>query len=305
MKRKAAIVFLVMALALGGVTAWLATTWLKNQSRMAANRNRLQTTTVVVARSYIPQGLRLARGDLQVVRFPKASVPPGAFSSPRKLYGRVLRWSVFRGEPVLASRLAQEGMRGGLSAVIKTTQRAMAVRVNDVIGVSGFVQPGDRVDVLVTFDKRLYRDNPQTRIVVQNVLVLAVGRWVQGGSRSASGRGRKKPQMVRAVTLEVTPEQSERLALAATYGKVVLALRNQGDTIRQETLGISGTALVPPEKTVKPRPPVPVQYTSQLSLLTGLKPLQPQKKAVVKKRPRPARPTVEVIQGDRVSRQPI
>ncbi len=304
MKRKAAIVFLVMALALGGVVAWLATTWLKNQSRMAVDRTRIKTTTVVVARSYIPQGLRLARGDLKVVRFPKASVPPGAFNSPKRVYGRVLRGSLFPGEPVLASRLAREGMRGGMSAIVRTTRRAMAIRVNDVIGVAGFVQPGDRVDVLVTFDKRLYRDNPQTRIVVQNVLVLAVGRWVQGGTRSNRGRTRKKPQMVRAVTLQVTPEQSERLALAATYGHVVLALRNQGDTVRQETLGISGTALVPPEKTLKPRPAVPVQYTSQLSLLTGLKPLKTQKKALVK-RPRPTRPTVEVIQGDRVSRQPI
>jgi pilus assembly protein CpaB len=303
MKRKAAIVFLLMALALGGVTAWLATTWLKNQSRLAADRNRIQTRTVVVARSYIPQGIRLARGDVRLVRFPKVSVPQGSFTSLKSVYGRVLRWSVFPGEPILASRLAQKGTRGGLSAIVKSTRRAMAIRVNDVIGVAGFVQPGDRVDVLVTFDKRLYRDNPQTRIVVQNVLVMAVGRSIQGGSRRNRGRTRKKPQLVRAVTLEVTPEQSERLALAATYGKVVLALRNQGDTVRQETLGISGTALVPPEKTIKPKPSVPVNYTSQLSLLTGLKPLTPKKKAV--KRTRPARPTVEVILGNKVRRQPI
>lgn len=306
MKRKAAIVFLVMALILGAVTAWLATRWLKDQTRIAADRTRIKTQAVVVARAYIPQGVRLGRGDVRVVKFPMGAVPPGSFRSVRAVYGRVLRWSVFTGEPVLSSRLAPRGIRGGLSAIVSSNTRAVAVRVNDVIGVAGFVQPGDRVDVLVTFKQRRYRDNPVTRIIIQNVLVLAVGKAVQGGNRASRGKTAKKPRMVRAVTLQVSPEQSERLALAGSYGDVILALRNQRDNNEQETLGISGMAMVPPERIMKPRPSVPVRLTSTLDMLTRAK---KKKTTTVKAKPSPrrrvVRPSVEVIMGSKVSRQSI
>ena len=143
-----------------------------------------------------------------------------------------------RNEPVLEAKLAPKGTRGGLSAVIAEGKRAITVRVNDVVGVAGFALPGNYVDVIVsTKDERKPKEEQNiSKIVLEQILVLAVGE--------EAGRDDTKPKAVKAVTLEVTPEQAEALDLARSVGQLSLVLRNQVDTVPVATQGITKDALL-------------------------------------------------------------
>jgi pilus assembly protein CpaB len=124
-------------------------------------------------------------------------------------------------EPILKSRLAPDSIAtGGVAAVVDPNKRAMAVKVDKVIGVSGFVHPGNRVDVLVSLQKTERDDKPITKIVLQNILVLATGAEMEQRGKN------EKPVQVDVITLELMPEDAEKLALATTEGKIQLALRS-------------------------------------------------------------------------------
>ena len=143
--------------------------------------------------------------------WPAGSMPPGAITDIKALEGRIARSDISRGEPVLESKLAPAGTRGGLSAVVADGKRAMTVRVNDVVGVAGFALPGNYVDILVnTQDDRAKAaagaEPAISKIVLERILVLAVAQ--------ESSRDDTKPQVVNAVTLELTPDQVEKLDLA-------------------------------------------------------------------------------------------
>ena len=155
--------------------------------------------------------------------------------------------------------------------------RAMTVRVDEVIGVGGFVQPGDRVDVLATVDRGGFRDDPASRVVLQDVPVLTVGEKMQEEGEGAKAKRRK----VTVVTLQVEPQQGERLALAANEGKVVLALRNQGDRQEAATPGVRLTALVPAlAPTPAPAPQAQPAAAEGVEVIKGvnrsMQPLRPQ-----------------------------
>jgi pilus assembly protein CpaB len=169
-----------------------------------------------------------------------SSVPPGAFNDGTKLEGRVVTTSVHRGEPLLESRLAAEGSKGGLSAVMPAGKRAMTVRVNDVIGVAGFALPGSFVDIMVNTQeegsKRADRDHAVSKIVLERILVLAVAQ--------ESDRDSTKPKVVSAVTLELTPEQAEILDLARSVGTLSLVLRNQTEMGQAGTSGATKAQLL-------------------------------------------------------------
>jgi pilus assembly protein CpaB len=161
---------------------------------------------------------------IKTVPYLKENLPQGVISDPTSLVGRVLVFPVKANEPIFESRLAPTNIKtGGVAAVISPKKRAVAVRVDPVIGVSGFIHAGNRVDVLVTIvPDKISNPNPVTKIVLENILVLAAGPDVE--------KKGKEPTSVNVITLEVAPDEAQKLALAATEGKLQLALRNFSDT---------------------------------------------------------------------------
>ncbi|MCB1926841.1 MAG: Flp pilus assembly protein CpaB [Rhodocyclaceae bacterium] len=236
---------------LAGVMAIIfAARWLNQQTAMATNK-------VVVAALDLDLGQQITSEHVRIVDWPSGSIPEGAYSDPAELQERVTRISVLRDEPLLESKLAPKGTRGGLSAVISEGKRAITVRVNDVIGVAGFALPGNYVDVIVsTKDESRSRDRQDiSKIVLEKILVLAVGE--------ESTRDDTKPKAVKAVTLEVTPEQAEALDLARNVGQLALVLRNQVDTTPVATQGITKELLLGMEQPVQPAPLVKVVHVAR------------------------------------------
>lgn len=205
---------------------------------------------VVVAASMVDAGMPLVAANLRVLQWPVQATPQGGFDSAEKVVGRVSRQALVPGEPILESRLAPIDIKGGLSATLEVGKRAITVRVNDVIGVAGFALPGSYVDVLVS--ARDARNEPFSKIVLDRVKVLAVAQETAADPA--------KPKVVNAVTLELTPAESERLDLARSVGSLSLALRNELDRVALTSGGTrledltheSVRAIVPSLKAAKP-----------------------------------------------------
>lgn len=193
--------------------------------------------TVVVASRDLPAGSIVRREDVEAVAWPGSAVPEGFATQAGEVVGRGLITEVKKNEPLLDSKLAQKEAGGGLSITIPEGMRAVSVEVDEVIGVAGFVLPGTRVDVLVTVMPGTDRRQTTTRIILQNVHALAADQRYQ---QDIAG----EPQYVTVVTLLVTPEQAEDLTLAATEGRIQLALRNTLDSEEVETSGQRITSLV-------------------------------------------------------------
>jgi pilus assembly protein CpaB len=174
-----------------------------------------------------------------VVDWHSTSLPVGYYATAAEVIGRGLITPVAANEPLMATKLADKESGGGLPIVIPEGMRALSVRVDEVIGVAGFVMPSTRVDVLLTITPRAGGGNeqPVTRIILQNIQTLASGQTIQ---RSEDGT----PQSVSVVTLLVSPEEAERLTLAATEGRIQLALRNGLDLAAVQTPGIRTDALI-------------------------------------------------------------
>jgi pilus assembly protein CpaB len=231
MKHRRAILMLGLAVLLGLGAVVMASRWLLHQAAGSGNK-------IVVAAADVNLGQRLAPELLKLVDWPADSLPRGALRDPAKLGGRVLKSSVLRGEPLTEAKLAPAGTLGGLSALIAEGKRAITVRVNDVVGVAGFALPGNFVDIIVytQSDGATGRDQGISKIVLERILVLAVAQEV--------GRDETKPRVVNAVTLEVTPEQAEKLDLARSVGTLSLALRNQVDPQPGVTEGATKASLL-------------------------------------------------------------
>ncbi|WP_409268826.1 Flp pilus assembly protein CpaB [Massilia sp. BHUDP2] len=236
MKNKRAVIVMTLAILFGLTAVLLASRWLLTQPAKRADH-------IVVAGADISIGQRLTPEMLKLVEWPAHSVPKGAFDDPQKLGDRVLKSSILMGEPLSEAKLAPVGTVGGLSALITEGKRAITVRVNDVIGVAGFALPGNYVDIIVSTQTETKAQDGQQRersiskIVLERILVLAVAQEVN--------RDETKPKVVNAVTLEVTPEQAEKLDLARSVGTLSLALRNQIDPAPAETLGATKENLLP------------------------------------------------------------
>lgn len=221
MKNVRAIWMVVISLLLGLAAVLVAGKWL-------IERASVDASAVIIASRDIDVGTRLTPDLLQSTRWPRGSMPLGSFQDATPLNSRVVKVNLVRGEPVLEFKLAPAGNTGGLSGVIAEGKRAITVRVNDVIGVAGFALPGNKVDILVnTKDES---DKPISKIVLEQILVLAVAQDL--------GRDETKPKVVNAVTLEVEPEQAEKLDLARSVGILSLVLRNQMDKSLGTTEGI-------------------------------------------------------------------
>ena len=226
--RLPAIMMLVLAVALGAMSVYLARDWLERQSNSAnAGKPGIELTKIVVAKRPMNFGDTVTKEYLTEVDWPAKMVPPESFGSIAELTGdeerRVVLRAIQVNEPVLASKLSGAGGKATLSTILETDKRAVTIRVNDVNGVAGFVLPGDKVDVLLTRDEdtSARNKNPITDILLQNIKVLGIDQKANDDE--------DKPQVVRAVTLEVEPLEAQKLALASTVGSLSLALRNQGD----------------------------------------------------------------------------
>ena len=225
---------------------------------LAANSRAGQVVTqpVVVASQDIPEGSTIDRIALKTIPLPVQMVPVGAFSNIDSVAGRVTRVAVFNGEPIVPGRLAPVGVGAGLETKIPPGQRAMAVRINDVAGISGLLQPNSRVDVLVTIAEASGAGKQVAKLFMSNMLVLSVGTEVQ---RDQTG----KAINATTVTLAVTPEEAERLAIAMNTGAIQLVLRGYGDPDSVRTKGatssdvlaqLQGTGVVVPPKSPAAKP---------------------------------------------------
>jgi pilus assembly protein CpaB len=246
MKATRGIVMLVIALLAGLAAVVLAAKWMQTQSQSRGGR-------IAVAVADIDLGSRISGEVVRMADWPAGSVPAGAITDLKSVDGRVAKTSMARGEPILENKLAPVGTKGGLSAVVGEGKRAITVRVNDVIGVAGFALPGNYVDIMVNTQEEANtnvpddKGRPISKIVLEHILVLAVAQQ--------ANRDETKPKVVNAVTLEVTPDQAEKLDLARSVGTLSLVLRNQVDPDPAKTAGATKNSLL---GVVPPPPPAPV-----------------------------------------------
>lgn len=206
--------------------------------------------TVVVASRDLPAGSIVRTEDVETVDWPGSATPEGFATQAGEVVGRGLIVEVRKNEPLLGWKLAQKEAGGGLSITIPEGMRAVSVEVDEVIGVAGFVLPGTRVDVLATVMPGTDRRQTTTRIILQNVRAVAADQRYQ---QDIEG----EPQYVTVVTLLVTPPQAESLTLAATEGRIQLALRNTLDIEEIETEGRRITSLIASAGSPAPRPTTP------------------------------------------------
>lgn len=202
---------------------------------------RPSTRTVLVASASFPEGHRLSAGDVEPREMPVAAVPADVFTSIDSIVGRVTRVPVFRGETMVLGRLAPSGSGAGLEVRITPGKRAMAVRIDDVAGLAGLVQPDSRVDVVLTVGDGVDAP-PHSRMIMHNMRVLSVGAETERASATTNDEApvAQASALASTATLEVTPSEAEQLALATNQGRIQLVLRGFGDP---ETVVTSGASI--------------------------------------------------------------
>jgi pilus assembly protein CpaB len=281
MARKRIVTVLLIAMTVGAIFAMGTYRYVK---AMPAASAQVDTAKVVVAASNMDVGAALRAEDLKVIDWPAKAVPEGAFHKPEEIVGRGLIQPVVAFEPLLPGKLASPEAGAGLPPIIPEGMRALSVRVNDVIGVAGYVLPGTRVDVLVTVSPTEKHDDMTTKLILPNVQVLTSGTKIE---RDVD---KDKPVSVSVVTLLVDPEQAERLTLASTEGKIQLALRNPMDKTAPQTQGVKPAVLLASAAT-QARP---------ATVRTGVA-----RKVVAPGAATPAQPVVEIIRGDKRAQEVV
>lgn len=279
MQSKRALIMLALSVLAGLAAVILAARWMGQQTAG-------EKSSVLVATRDLELGQAITAQMLQPIAWPAGSQPEGSFNDVKLLEGRVVRAGIYKGEPVLEPKLAPEGTKAGLDSVIKPGHRAITVKVNEVVGVAGFLAPGSYVDLLVNINDD--RDKSISRVVLERIMVLAV-------AQEANRPDQSKARVVNAVTLEVMPEQAEKIDLARNVGTLSLMLRNQVDVEGTPTNGITREDLFDPTAAAKKTAAAPAP--------------QPQAAPVRRAAPRPAAPrpvteaagTVEVIRGTQKS----
>jgi pilus assembly protein CpaB len=299
MGRYKSVMLLGVAIVIALITSLLVYNGLQRRGR--SQESVIHTQPVVVAAVDLSWGTKLTMDMVKKVDFLQGSLSGGYFSDPSSLAGRVLIFPVKANEPIFESRLAPVDVNmGGVAAVITPKKRAVAVKVDKVIGVSGFIHPGNRVDVLVTLatGKTVA---PMTKTILENILVLAVGSEIK--EKKSLG---EKSSPTDVITLEVTPEEAEKLALGATEGRLQLALRNFSDNEDTKTRGTTllnllgshyhglslGTKSVA-RREVESKKEVEEKTVSQLPLTPPIEMKMEEKK--------PSVFTVELIKGSKVT----
>ncbi|WP_243544175.1 Flp pilus assembly protein CpaB [Pseudodesulfovibrio tunisiensis] len=236
---------IILALVLAVVAGLLVFRWMQNMATRQAPAPRAATMPVVVTKVDLSRGATLNADMLEIRQFPKDARPAGAFSEISGLEGRMLRVDVGGNEALTDRKLVDPAQGNGVAALIEPGKRAMSVKGNMVMGLAGFVRPGDRVDVIVTL-RRGNGEKAVTKLVLERVKIVATGTMLQ-----APDQGKSRTAPVDVYTLELTPAESERLALAATQGTLHFALRNADD---EETVLTSGETVHSALSAYRPAP---------------------------------------------------
>ncbi|MDX1646590.1 MAG: Flp pilus assembly protein CpaB [Longimicrobiales bacterium] len=246
MKKKRMLIVLLLAIVSGSVAAYSALTYLRDRPAplMAANETT-ETSPVVVAARDLQLGQKLTSDDVRVVQWPSNLLPTGYATDPSEVLDRSIVSNVHTNEPILASRLADTGLHG-MIPLIPSGMRALSVKVDEVVGVAGFVTPQTRVDVILIM-RLPGSQEAVSKVILQNIQAVAANQQI---SEDEDG----EPMVSTVVTVLVTPEQAERLALAATEGKIQMALRNTLDLEGVETTGERQSRLFVTESGGAPRP---------------------------------------------------
>lgn len=286
MKNIRALVVLLVAVAAGGTAMFMAKRWVaENQPAQGAG------VQVAVAAKQLDLGTALIPEFVRMVDWPKESVPDGSFTEAGKLAGRVIKMNVQAGEPILEAKLAPVGAAAGLSSLIPEGSRAMTVSVNEIIGVAGFALPGNYVDILVSTQDEKSRDQAKqiSKIVLERIKVLAVAQ--------EASTDQTKPKVVSAVTLEVKPEEAEKIDLARSVGTLTLVLRNQVDLSPAATTGARKPELL--SDASAPAESMPAEKTAEKPAEKPV--VKKVKRAVAVSKPKPpaapATVQIEVIRG--------
>jgi pilus assembly protein CpaB len=236
-------ILIVLSLLLAVGAAWVANRWL--QARAAPPDSGSPTAPVVTAAMDIPFGTKIESRHLATIQMLRGSEPPGSFHDSKEVEGKVSRAALLSGEILLAGRFTDQGNGSTLAAVVEKNMRALSVRVDDVVGVAGFLLPGNRVDVLGSRD--VGSNEAVTETILENVRVLAVDQ--------TAATEKNEPVVVRAVTLEVSPEQAEVLVKWKEQGSIQLTLRNPLDeALEQKPKAQPVVAAAPP---VRKKPQLP------------------------------------------------
>ena len=279
------------------LTGLVATYGVYRYLQQAKAASQVPMQSVVVAARDVPEGEKLDRLALALAQWPAGTAPESAFTNIDSVVGRVVRIPVFKGEAVVPGRLAPDGTGPGLEVKISPGMRAMAVKINDVAGLSGLIQPNNRVDVLVTLKANAQQNTKEeAKLFMNNMRVLSVGTQVERGDDG-------KPIQATTATLEVTPQQAEQLAVAMNEGTIQLVLRGFGDPDSIKTPGATATDVLaqlrtagsarnadqdPPKRTrARPRPA----------------PVAPPVRVAADPPPRPDSVVVRVYRGDKLTQQ--
>ena len=263
-----ALLFIALGVFCACMAVLLARQWMQGERNLppVSSAPVVETSPVIVALEDLPAGVALLASQVNVVEWPKAYLPSGHFSSPSQIDRRVLKHAISKGDTVVENLLLPVGAEAGLSSLILPDHRAISVKVDPVVAVAGFIKPGSRVDVLATLTGA--GAGAFTQVILQDLKVLAINQELE---KSESGEA--KPE-VTVVTLECDPQQSQKLAYAASEGKLQLALRNPTDTEVVDIRSTTGSQLLS-----VPTPPPVIRAQ------------------------RPAGPEIETIRGSEVTRK--
>lgn len=279
---------LAIALVLGALAALAGYVGLRATAAQVASNSSKHFVPVVVAAADLTFGTKLDKAQLRVVKYPKESVPAGAFSDVDSVAGQTTKIFLAAREPVTATKLSSRG--GGLSMLVRPGLRATSLEVNQVSGVSGFVLPGDRVDVLCTVDQRGANQEATTKTILQNAEVLASGQ--------KTAQEDNKPITVQAVTILVDPAGAERLALGLHEGKLHLVLRNPEDSDTLQVAGLDTQEMLDGKSTTTRV--ASSRATRRAPAARTTPPPPPQQRVVAA---RPVKETVRIIREAKVTEQ--
>jgi pilus assembly protein CpaB len=255
-----ALVVLLIALVMAGIASYAV---YRGIQRIPVREVEVASDPIVVAAKGLPVGALVGPGDVRVIAWPRRNPLPGGFAKPDDVVGRGLLAPVLENEPITSSKLAPREAGAGLAPTIPLGMRAVSVKVDEVIGVAGFIVPGAHVDVLTTVN---LNDSLSTRTVVSNLTVLAAGNRI---SQQEAKDGKTIPTTV--VTLVATPEDAERVSLAAVGGRLLLVLRNPLDVAPTSTPGVRlASLMVPPAA-----PPVEKSYKGRRMVVAAPPPPPP------------------------------
>ena len=278
-RSKAVIVVTILALVFAGIAAWSIFSYLQTETKKVKAG---QPQNIVVATADIPIGSKITEAQVKIAGFPQDSIPPGSINDIKSVPGRVAIRPITAGDAVTEQKLMPKAGAPGagiMTYLVPQGHRAVTVAVNEVAGVAGFLTPADRVDVVVTTVPPGSTDN-LSKIVLQNVPILATGQMTE--------QKEGKAVVVPTVTLDLTPEDSEKLVLAASKGPLQMLLRNVSDTARVESKGATiSKVLTGMER------PVVAKAPARTVTRAVLRPVKPVRSAAAA----PPVYTVEIIKG--------